>query len=68
VPTISEDIEQVKPVYETFPGWQADTTKAKTWKDLPPKARHYLQAIAKMIDAKILIASIGPARNQTIFV
>ena len=68
VPTISEDIEQVKPVYETFPGWQRDTTKAKTWKDLPLKARRYLRAIAKMIDAKILIASIGPARNQTIFV
>ena len=68
VPTISADIEQVKPVYETFPGWQMDTTKAKTWKDLPPKARRYLQAIAKMIDAKIVIASIGPARNQTIFV
>ena len=68
VPTISEEIEQVKPVYETFSGWQTDTTKAKTWKDLPPKARRYLQAIAKMIDAKIIIASIGPARNQTIFV
>ena len=68
VPTVSEEIEQVKPVYETFPGWQTDTTKAKTWKDLPPKARRYLQAIAKMIDAKIVIASIGPARNQTIFV
>ena len=68
VPTISEEIEQVEPVYETFPGWQTDTTKAKTWKDLPPKARRYLQALAKMIDAKIVIASIGPARNQTIFV
>ena len=68
MPTISEDIELVKPVYEAFPGWQMDTTKAKTWKDLPPKARRYLRAIAKMIDAKILIASIGPARNQTIFV
>ena len=68
VPTISGEIEQVKPAYETFPGWQTDTTKAKTWKDLPPKARRYLQAIAKMIDAKIVIASIGPARNQTIFV
>ena len=68
VPTISGEIEQVKPVYETFPGWQTDTTKAKKWKDLPPKARRYLQAIAKMIDAKIVIASIGPARNQTIFV
>ena len=55
-------------VYETFPGWQVDTSKAKVWKDLPPKARRYLQAIAKMIDAKIVIASIGPARNQTIFV
>ena len=43
-----------------------DTSAAKSWNDLPLKARKYLQAIAKMIGAKIAIASIGPARSQTI--
>ena len=67
VPTISNDIEQVKPIYETFPGWQVDTTKAKIWNDLPPKARKYLKAVSQSVGAKIVIASVGPARNQTIF-
>ena len=61
------DIEQVKPIYETFPGWQVDTTKAKIWNDLPPKARKYLKAVSQSVGAKIVIASVGPARNQTIF-
>ena len=34
--------------------------------ELPLKTRKYLRAIAKMIGAKIAIASIGPGRSQTI--
>ncbi len=67
VPTISEDIEQLKPVYETFSGWQIDTTKAKNWCDLPLKVRKYLKAMSVMVGAKVEIASVGPGRNQTIF-
>ena len=67
VPTISEDIEQLKPVYETFPGWQIDTTKVKNWGDLPLKVRKYLKAMSVMVGAKVEIASVGPGRNQTIF-
>jgi len=67
VPTVSEDIEQLKPVYETFPGWQIDTTKAKNWRELPLKVRKYLKRVSNMVGAKVVIASVGPARNQTIF-
>ena len=66
VPTVSEDIKQLKPVYETFPGWLTDTTKSKSWMDLPVNARKYLITISNLIGAKIVIASVGPARNQTI--
>ena len=66
MPTDIDDMVKLKPVYRTFPGWQTDTSAAKSWNDLPLKARKYLQAIAKMIGAKIAIASIGPARSQTI--
>jgi len=66
MPTDIDDIAELKPVYRNFPGWQTDTSTAKSWTDLPLKARKYLRAIAKMIGAKIAIASIGPARSQTI--
>ena len=67
VPTVSEDIEQLKPIYETFPGWLTDTTQSKSWMDLTVNVRKYLNAISNLIGAKIVIASVGPARNQTIF-
>jgi adenylosuccinate synthase len=35
---------------------------------LPPKARTYLKAIAELSGARLFIASVGPAREQTIFV
>ncbi len=66
MPTNIDDMVKLKPVYQTFPGWEADTSNARTWMDLPLKARKYLRAIAKMIGAKIAIASIGPGRSQTI--
>ena len=67
VPTDVEDIERVKPVYQTFRGWQCDTSAVIDWKKLPLKARRYLQALSKLIGAKIIIASVGPARSQTMF-
>ncbi len=57
-----------EPVYAEFEGWLTPTHKAKTWKQLPPKARAYLKAIAELTGAKLFIASVGPARDQTIFV
>ena len=51
-----------------FEGWQTPTDKAKSWKDLPPKARAYAKAIAELTGAGLFIASVGPAREQTIFV
>jgi adenylosuccinate synthase len=55
-------------VYAEFPGWLTPTGKAKTWKALPPKSRQYLKALAELSGAQLLIASVGPARGQTIFV
>ena len=66
MPTDIDDMAELKPVYRNFPGWQTDTSAARTWIELPPKTRKYLRAIAKIIGAKIAIASIGPARSQTI--
>jgi adenylosuccinate synthase len=68
VPNDAQTLAECEPVYIEFEGWRTPTDKARKWKDLPPKARAYLKAIAELSGAKLFIASIGPAREQTIFV
>ncbi len=67
VPNCIEAFSKCEPIYEEFPGWLTPTSHIRDWKKLPAKARAYLNAIAKLSGAKLTIASIGPAREQTIF-
>jgi adenylosuccinate synthase len=68
IPSDIEVLARCEPVYAEFPGWLTPTDKARKWKDLPPKARSYLKAIAELTGANLFIASVGPGREQTIFV
>jgi adenylosuccinate synthase len=61
-------LAQCEPIYADFPGWVTPTSHIREWKKLPPKARSYLKAIAELTGAKLFIASVGPSREQTIFV
>ena len=67
---IPNDVELLgccEAVYVDFPGWKQSTSKARRWKDLPQRARSYLEALAELTGAKLAIVSVGPAREQTIF-
>jgi adenylosuccinate synthase len=68
VPNDVEVLSRCEPVYAEFPGWKTPTDKAKSFKNLPPKCRTYLKAISELTGAKLYIASVGPGREQTIFV
>jgi adenylosuccinate synthase len=68
VPNDIEILTRCKPVYAEFPGWRTPTDKARRWKDLPANARSYLKALAELTGAEVTIASVGPGREQTIFV
>jgi adenylosuccinate synthase len=68
VPNDVETLARCEPVYAEFPGWQTPTHKARSWKQLPPKCRAYLKAISELTGARLFIASVGPGRDQTIFV
>jgi adenylosuccinate synthase len=65
-PTDSRQLAYCQPVYVEFEGWNQPTTEARTWSQLPAKAREYLQAVADLTGAKLAIASVGPGRDQTI--
>ncbi len=68
VPNDIESFGQCTPVYAEFPGWKTETHKVRDWKKLPANCRSYLKAIAELSAAKLSIVSVGPAREQTIFV
>ncbi|NMD21755.1 MAG: adenylosuccinate synthase [Verrucomicrobia bacterium] len=68
VPNNAQLLAQCQPVYADFPGWLTPTGKATTWKALPSRTRQYLKALAELSGAQLLIASVGPARDQTIVV
>ena len=68
VPNDIEVLSRCEPVYAEFPGWRTPTTQARTWKQLPARCRSYLKAVSELTGAKLFIASVGPGREQTIFV
>jgi adenylosuccinate synthase len=54
------------PVYEDFPGWSEDITKARKLEDLPVQARKYLERISEVSGAPIALIGVGSRRTQTI--
>jgi adenylosuccinate synthase len=68
IPNDVEKLARCTPVYAEFQGWKTSTENVRDWKKLPAKARLYLKALAELTGAKLTIASVGPAREQTIFV
>jgi adenylosuccinate synthase len=65
-PSDSRQLAECEPVYIEMPGWQKPTHEAKTWKDLPRNAQLYLKKLAELTAARLVIASVGPNRDQTI--
>ncbi len=66
IPAEVELLASCEPVYEEFPGWLTPTETATRWEDMPVNCRHYLLSIAQLTGARLTLASVGPAREQTI--
>lgn len=61
-------LEDAQAIYETLPGWQADTTEVRSFADLPINAQGYLQRIEQLVGAPIRVVSVGPRRDQTFLI
>lgn len=66
IPCTEEDWENVRPVYETFPGWQESTVGIQKLEQLPENARSYIARLEQLIGAPVDIISTGPDRVETI--
>ncbi len=60
-------LDRMRPVYETFPGWEEDLTAMTSYEQLPANAKSYITALEGMIDARVACVSVGPKRAQILF-
>jgi adenylosuccinate synthase len=59
---------KIKPIYETFEGWQQSTHGARTWAELPAGAVKYVRRLEELIEAPVTLVSTSPERDDTILV
>ena len=57
-------LDEVKPVYKQFKGWNCSIEKANSFSDLPNEAKVYIEFLSAEIGVPIEIISIGPKRHQ----
>jgi len=67
IPNDIEVLARCQPVYAEFEGWQQPLDKIRHWNKMPAKAKAYLKAIAELTGARLSIVSVGPGREQTMF-
>jgi adenylosuccinate synthase len=60
-------LHHAKADYVELPGWKEDIGGARSWSDLPTAARDYLAFVAEQVGVPIVIAGVGPGREQIIW-
>ena len=57
---------EVKPVYETLPGWKSSTFGIREYDKLPENAKKYLARLEELLGVQIGLISTSPEREDTI--
>lgn len=69
LPSMPADLHiltDLKPIFETLPGWMCDTSACRQYDELPENAKKYVERLEKLCGAPISIVAIGSDRKQTI--
>jgi adenylosuccinate synthase len=67
-PSHVEELAKAKPIYRTLKGWKTDITRINKLSDLPRGTREYVDTICELLDLPAYLLSVGPDRDQTIWV
>ncbi|MCK4945673.1 MAG: adenylosuccinate synthase [Alphaproteobacteria bacterium] len=60
--------KEVKPIYETLPGWETPMKGVRTFDGLPKNAQKYITRIKELIGVPSVVISTSPDRNDTILI
>lgn len=67
-PPSTESVSKLEPIIEYLPGWTENITQIKSIKDLPINAINYINFISKNAGYSIDVVSVGPDREQTLWI
>jgi adenylosuccinate synthase len=59
-------LAEAEPVLESMEPWTEDLTGVRSFADVPPAARAYVERIEGLVGAPVRIISVGPDRAETI--
>ena len=65
VPADLESFAQIKPIYETLPGWESLPEHIKNIGECPLELKSFIKKIEEFTGNSISLISYGPDRNQT---
>jgi adenylosuccinate synthase len=68
LPIAISDLARVEPIYKALPGWKDDISQVRAIQDLPQEARDYIQFIGNELATPIDMVSVGPGREQTLWI
>jgi adenylosuccinate synthase len=62
----SYQLDQVKPIYKIVKGWKEDIRGVRKYKELPARAKTYIETVEKLAGVKIGWVANGPEREAVI--
>jgi len=66
VPSHQSLFHRAQPVYEELEGWDESLSEARSFGNLPPAARTYVERLQDLAGVRIGVVSVGPAREQSL--
>jgi adenylosuccinate synthase len=66
MPSETDVLSRVEPVYKSFKGWKEDLSKIRKFADLPKAARIYLNFVERYLKVRVSMISVGKDREKTI--
>lgn len=68
MPQSPEILSKIKPVLKKFKGWNKKICDIRNLRDLPKEASDYVQFIGNHIGIPVDVVSVGPGREQTLWI
>ncbi len=68
MPTSLDLLSKAKPVYKTFKGWKKKITEVRSARQLPKEVSDYVHFIGNELGIPIDVISVGPGREQTLWI
>ncbi|MEZ6195804.1 MAG: adenylosuccinate synthase [Planctomycetota bacterium] len=66
LPSMVDDFEGLRPVYEDFPGWEGELGGVRRYEDLPAELRRYVEAVEDYCGARVRWIGVGKGREHIV--